>query len=1169
MDMPTQPGRIITFYSYKGGTGRSMALANVACLLARRMDKSGRVLIMDWDLEAPGLHRYFASQTDQPENTERPGVINYFRSLLELFDQFSTFHADVAKPNGWETLEEKLPLSEFLVSNVVSGVDLIKAGRFDSEYPKLVGSFDWIHFYKTYSSAITAFRKLLTSRYSYCLVDSRTGLTDISGICTALLPETLVAVFTPNRQSLYGLTDVLEKSAQYRLASSDFRPLSVFPLPSRIDGAEDLLKKEWRKEYQREFQRLFNKIYGLECDLTFYFDEVQLPHVSYYAYGENIAVLRERPEDVLSLSAAYDRFFQKLVKLDFAWEVPTETEEDEGVPRSVASQPARNLSFDVFLNYAHVDAEVVEKLGARLEDEGGLRVWLDQWVLVPGEQWQQGVARALEEVDSCAVCVGTETPSGWFDQEIQRALNRQAKDPSFRVIPVILPGGDPSLVNNFLEWRTWVQFKDSLDDRDALHRLISGIKGVSPGRAIDIAPEPAKQLFTVPLPKNPFFTGREEVLEELKKTLDERGIAALTGLGGMGKTQTAAQYAHLHRQEYQAVLWVRAESEETLFSDLSQLAARLELPEREAKEQSVLVESVKLWLDGHESWLLVLDNVEDYVVVRDLARKASANGHHVVITTQSQALGQIGRQRLSPMDRDVGALLLLRRASWLAADAPLSGVERKDAALAREISDEVGGLPLALDQAGAYLEETGSGFEDYLTLLRQRAKELLGRRGGLDSDHLSVAATLLTSFEKLAIQSEAAADLLQATAFLSPDAIPEEVFTQGAEEFGPVLRAAASDPIKWDETIAAGFKFSLIERKPSKLLAVHRMVQAVAKSRLSPQDQRKWAEQVVRAVNEAFPQVEFAVWDKCERLLLSAQVCAALVNEYRLPSPEVGRLLNRAGSYLFERARYGEAELLYRRALTIDERSYGSDHPNVAATLNNLAVLLWTTNRLAEAEPLMRRALAIDEKALGLDHPNVARDLNNLAQLLQNTKRLSEAEPLVQQALAIDERAYGPDHPNVAVGLNNLALLLLATNRLGEAEPLYRRALAIREKALGPDHPDVAQNLNNLALLLDETNRRGEAEPLMRRALEVNERAYGPDHPAVARGLNNLAALLKDTNRSSEAEALYRRALAINEKALGQDHPSTVISREELAGLLHKRGRDEEVERLFRRKFQS
>ncbi len=214
--------------------------------------------------------------------------------------------------------------------------------------------------------------------------------------------------------------------------------------------------------------------------------------------------------------------------------------------------------FDVFLSHNHVDADVVEKLGTLLEDEGRLQVWLDKWVLVPGEQWEQGLARALAEAGSCAVCIGKKTPAGWFSQEIQRALNRQTREPSFRVIPVILPGGDQSLVDNFLELRTWVQFKDSLDDRDALHRLISGIKGTSPGRPYNPPSKPTKPLFTVPLPENPFFTGRKEALDEMKKNLDKSGIYALTGLGGMGKTQTAAQYAHHHRKDYAAVLWVKS-----------------------------------------------------------------------------------------------------------------------------------------------------------------------------------------------------------------------------------------------------------------------------------------------------------------------------------------------------------------------------------------------------------------------------------------------------------------------------------------------------------------------------------------------------------------------------------------------------------------------------------
>ena len=209
----------------------------------------------------------------------------------------------------------------------------------------------------------------------------------------------------------------------------------------------------------------------------------------------------------------------------------------------------------------------------------------------------------------------------------------------------------------------------------------------------------------------------------------------------MGKTQTAAQYAHRHRNDYPFVLWVRAESADTLFADLTQLAARLELPEREAKEQSVVVAAVEGWVDGQERWLMVLDNVEDYGVVRDLARKANENGRHVIITTQRQALGAIGKQGLTPMNEDLGALLLLRRAGRVAPleKAPSAGVQptagpstaftrpgepgrahsarddsssfpavdAKEAALAREISEEVGGLPLALDQRGRLYRRDG------------------------------------------------------------------------------------------------------------------------------------------------------------------------------------------------------------------------------------------------------------------------------------------------------------------------------------------------------------------------------------------------------------------------------------------------------------------------------
>jgi hypothetical protein len=138
--------------------------------------------------------------------------------------------------------------------------------------------------------------------------------------------------------------------------------------------------------------------------------------------------------------------------------------------------------FDVFLSHPHTEAEAVEIIGSMLEDEAGLRVWFDRWILIPGEHWQQEMARGLDQAQTCAVFVGSNTPSGWFRQEIERALNRQAKDRAFRVIPVILPGGDRRLVDDFLELRTWVEFKVGLRDPDAFYLLVCGVRGERPGR---------------------------------------------------------------------------------------------------------------------------------------------------------------------------------------------------------------------------------------------------------------------------------------------------------------------------------------------------------------------------------------------------------------------------------------------------------------------------------------------------------------------------------------------------------------------------------------------------------------------------------------------------------------------------------------------------------------
>jgi len=338
LEHPT--GQIITFYSYKGGTGRTMALANLACLLARH-NRSGakrpRLLAIDWDFEAPGLHRYFQPYLE-PDAIERfdgsPGC-------LELFDQVdrSTYAADDFDENRKRAKHwfESQELKQYLLTTSFDGLSIIKAGRFDDSYPRRVSEFRWDDLFRETVGLFAGFADFLRSQFDYILIDSRTGVTDTSGICTMLLPDKLVVVFTPNQQSITGIESLVSKAVAYRKGSPDGRPLTVFPLPSRIDTARPHLLEVWRNGtsieanragmmrtetagYQPIFERLFSRIYARpDVNLDGYFNEVMLQHIPDYAYGEPIAVALETSDTRIFLSRSYSDFLDRLIELDVPW----------------------------------------------------------------------------------------------------------------------------------------------------------------------------------------------------------------------------------------------------------------------------------------------------------------------------------------------------------------------------------------------------------------------------------------------------------------------------------------------------------------------------------------------------------------------------------------------------------------------------------------------------------------------------------------------------------------------------------------------------------------------------------------------------------------------------------------------------------------------------------
>ena len=679
-------------------------------------------------------------------------------------------------------------------------------------------------------------------------------------------------------------------------------------------------------------------------------------------------------------------------------------------------------------------------------------------------------------------------------------------------------------------------------------------------------------LWNVPYRRNPFFTGREEVLQHLRERLTAGQNAAvsqsqaISGLGGIGKTQIVVEYAYRHRQDYQAVLWARAESSEAVISFYIAIASLLGLPEREAKEQKITVQAVKTWLATQRSFLLILDNADELALLADFLPLVL--GGHLLLTTRAAATGQLAqRLEIATLPPEHGALFLLRRAGLIAPDAELEQASPQERDLALRLSQELGGLPLALDQAGAYLEETGTDLAGYWHLYQQHRADLLRERRGLVPDHPApVATTWSLSFERVAAKNPAAADLLQLCAFLAPDAIAEEILTAGASVLGPVLAPVAAEALLLNQAIEALRAYSLVQRHPrEKSLSIHRLVQAVLQDALEKPERLGWAERAMLAVNAAFPEVEYGTWAQCERLLPQALTVAQGIEQHQLQSREAGRLLYQSASYLRNRARYTEAEPLYLRALRIWEQRLGSEHPDLATPLNGLANLYREQGKYAEAEPLFQRALRIREQQLGSEHPLAAESFNDLAELYRYQGKYTEAEPLYQRALRIWEQRLGTEHPLVAYPLNNLAELYREQGKYAEAEPLYRRALRIWEQQLGPAHPDVAHPLNNLAILYSVQSRYAEAEPFFQRALSISEQAYGPEHPRVAAPLNNLAELYREQGKYAEAEPLYRRALHIWEQAYGSEHQLVASPLDGLANLYREQGKYAEAEPLFER----
>jgi tetratricopeptide (TPR) repeat protein len=659
----------------------------------------------------------------------------------------------------------------------------------------------------------------------------------------------------------------------------------------------------------------------------------------------------------------------------------------------------------------------------------------------------------------------------------------------------------------------------------------------------------------------PLFKGREAALVDLKQRLTTGKAKAvglpvhqaIHGLGGVGKTRAAVEYGWRQASDYEnALLFVSARSPADFRSNLAALCNGeiLNLPEQNNAEEAARLAAVLRWLNEHTGWLLILDGVDTPQAAAELEKTLpKLQGRDAIITSR------IADWSTSVQTTELDVLAEKDAAAFL-----LDRTEQRRKKTATETDDvsalahELGGLALALEQAGAYIAKNHFSFSEYRRRWETTRENVLGWYDTRLMNYASsVAMTWQTSVDQLADPERA---LLNILAWLAPEPIPvsllEGVSVDDTDARDALNGLASSSLVRWN---ADGDTFT-----------IHRLVQEITRQRLSDNEKVSALDRALEILGAKLPSEHWdrEGWQLWERLAPHCRTLLGRLRDHAL-EPKAALMMNQLALGLTRRAEHGEAETLFQRALAVREKALGPDHPEVGVSLHNLAALYKAQSRYAQAEPLFHRAIAVEEKALGPDHPSVAIALKDLATLYRIEGRYTQADPLFRRALAISEKALGSDHPSVAITLNDLATLYHSQRRYAQAESLYQRALAVLEKALGPDHPDLTATLNNLADVYRVQGRYAEAEPLFQRALATREKALGPDHPDVAASLSSLAALYRVQGSYAQAESLYQRAHAIFEKALGPDHPDLAVSIHNLGTLYHVQGRYAQAEPLFRR----
>ncbi|GAA2868129.1 hypothetical protein Acy02nite_09320 [Actinoplanes cyaneus] len=1137
-----ETGHILTFYSFKGGTGRTMAVANVAWILAAN---GMRVLVVDWDLESPGLHHYFRPFLADKKLRHSRGVIDMIRDFAAAAVDPT---ADPGEPDWFhryaDVEREAVSLSWQFPGRGL--IDLLPAGQQNAAYSGTVSTFDWAAFYDRLGGEqfLLALRENMAQGYDYVLIDSRTGLSDSAGMCTVILPDTVIDCFTLNEQSIDGAAAVA--SSIVRL--SNRRPVRILPVPMRVEDAE-LFKLETGRDHARQ---RFEPYLRLDPDAaTTYWGDVEIPYKPFFAYEEILATFGERARQEHSLLSSFERL-TAIITDGAVTELPIMDERERR--RWLSSFERQKPAFNphTVISYASIDRTWADWLAGELE-QIGQSVTLQEIELagtaaaLGGEPASTGSPGARLLVLISQNYLGS-VAAGWLWQQTGERDSAGGNVIRVRIDNSRLPA-------SFAEPRARELDLFGLDEEQARSALLNAFDQahLEPPATADRAAQRSGSRFPANTPpvwnppqRNPTFTGRTRLMEDLRDRLPISTTAtapqALFGLGGAGKTQLALEFVHRFAANYDIVWWIPAEQPSLVRASLAELALALDLPTAPTTAEAVdnVLDALRRG-EPYRRWLLVFDNADQPEEIRQYLPSGPG---HLLITTRNVAWSRFVTATEIPVFSRVESIGLIRRL--------VPAISESDAGM---IAGKLGDLPLVIEQAAAWLAVTGMPASAYSELLDTELPRMLQENPPPGYEQTPAGAWRL-SLERIRADLPAAARLLEVCAFFAPEPIPMRLlysnqFVKLLEEIDPTLQ----DPLLIGRLVQEIGRYALVRFDATEdTIEMHRLVQTVVRSEMTPEDREQTSRNVhdvLAAANPKDPD-EASTWPDYRLIRRHLEPTGVL----RSTIAPVRHLVIDMVRYLWQIGDLQDSQELGERALAAWRESGGPDDSTTLWLRLHLANPIRSQARYTEALEIDNEVHQSLLEQLGPDHPYIVMSLNGLAADLKGLGRYREALDLDNEALARATRVLGPEARRTNFAMNNVALSLLFIGDFRGAAEVAERANALAGRLREP-RPYALTMARNLGRCYRDLGRFNDAYRLLSRVLQKSEEVNGPAHAETLAITRLLAVTLRKLSDLQQADLLTRDLRPKLERRLGRSHPETLACLNDLANVQSALGDDQ------------